>query len=39
MDFNFKMKLNGKRLDQTNSVKYVGIRIHNKLNWKANINS
>ena len=38
MDFNLKIKLNGKRLYETNSVKYLGIRIDNKLNWKAHIN-
>ena len=38
MDFNPKIKLNGKRLYETNSVKYLGIRIDNKLNWKAHIN-
>ena len=38
MDFSLKIKLNGKRLYETNSVKYLGIRIDNKLNWKAHIN-
>ena len=38
MDFNLKIKLNGKRLYETNSVKYLGIRIDNKLNWKVHIN-
>ena len=38
MDFNLKIKLNGKRLYETNSVKYLGIRIDYKLNWKAHIN-
>ena len=38
VDFNLKIKLNGKRLYETNSVKYLGIRIDNKLNWKAYIN-
>ena len=38
MDFNLKRKLNQKRLYETNSVKYLGIRIHNKLNWTAHIN-
>ena len=38
VDFNLKIKLNGKRLYETNSVKYLGIRIDNKLNWKAHIN-
>ena len=38
MDFSLKIKLNGKRLYETNSVKYLGIRIDNKLNWKVHIN-
>ena len=38
MDFSLKTKLNGKRLYETNSVKYLGIRIANELNWKAHIN-
>ena len=38
MDFKLKIKLNGKRLYETNSVKYFGIRIDNKLNWKTHIN-
>ena len=38
MDFNLKIKLNGKQLYETNSVKYLGIRIDTKLNWKAHIN-
>ena len=37
MDFILKTKLNGKRLHETNSVKYLGIRADNKLNWKAHI--
>ena len=38
MDFNLKIKLTGKQLYETNSVKYLGIRIDTKLNWKAHIN-
>ena len=38
MDFTLKIKLNGKQLYDTNSVKYLGIRIDHKLNWKAHIN-
>ena len=30
MDFNLKIKLNGKQLDKTNSVKYLGIKIDKK---------
>ena len=37
MDFNRKTKLYGKQLYETNSVKYLGIRIDNKLNWKSHI--
>ena len=38
MDFSLKIKLNGKQLYEINSVKYLGIRIDKKLNWKAHIN-
>ena len=38
MDFNLKIKFNGKRLYENNPVKYLGIRIDNKLNLKAHIN-
>ena len=38
MDFNLKIKLNGKPLYETKSVKYLGIKIDNKLNWKVHIN-
>ena len=37
MVFNLKRILNGKWLDETNSVKYIGIRIDSKLNWKTHI--
>ena len=39
MDFNFKIKLNGNGLYETNSVKYTGIRIDNKLYWKFHIDN
>ena len=32
IDFNHKIKLNGKRLYEINSMKYLGTRIDNKLN-------
>ena len=32
LDFNMKLKLNGKRLYPTDSVKYLGIKINSKLN-------
>ena len=38
MDFNLKINLNGKQFYETNSVKYLGVRIDKKLNWKAHIN-
>ena len=38
MDFNLKIWLNGKQPYETNSLKYLGIRIDNKLNWKAHVN-
>ena len=37
MDFDLKTKLNGKRLYPTDSVIYLGVRIDDKLNWKAHI--
>ena len=38
MDSNLKIILNGKRLYETNAVKYLGMRTDEKLNWKAHIN-
>ena len=32
-----KLKLNGERLYQTNSVKYLGVKIDEHLNWKPHI--
>ena len=34
MNFNLKIKLNGKRLNETNSVKFLGIRIDKNLTGK-----
>ena len=38
LDFEFKIKLNGKKLFQTNSVKYLGIKIDKQLNWRDHTN-
>ena len=38
LDFEFKIKSNGKKLFQTNSVKYLGIKIDKQLNWREHIN-
>ena len=34
-----KIKLNGKRLYPTDSVKYPGVKIDSKLNWKSHVNA
>ena len=34
-----KTKLNGKRLYPTDSMRYLGIKIDNKLNWKSHVNA
>ena len=39
LDFNMKIKLNGKRLYPTDSVRYLGIKIDSKLNWKSHVNA
>ena len=39
LDFNMKIKLNGKRLYPTDSVKYLGVKSDSKLNWKSHINA
>lgn len=37
MGFDIKINLNGKRLYPTDSMKYLGVKINNKLNWKTYI--
>ena len=37
MDFDLKIKLNGKRLYPTDPVKCLGVRIDSKLNWKVHV--
>ena len=37
IEFNLKIKLCGKQLYEMNSVKWLNIKIVNKLNWKAHI--
>ena len=39
LDFNMKIKLNGKILFPTDSVKYLGVKIDGKLNWKSHVNA
>ena len=34
-----KIKLNGKRLYPTDSVKYIGVKTDIKLNWKSHVNA
>ena len=34
-----KIKLNRKRLYSTDSVKYLGVKIVSKLNWKSHVNA
>ena len=38
LDYDLKIKLNGKRLYETDSVKYLGIHIDKRLTWKQQIN-
>ena len=39
LDCQLKLKLNGKRLDQTSLVKYLGIKIDHYLNWQDHVNN
>ena len=39
LDCQLKLKLNGKRLYQTSSVKYLGIKFDQYLNWQDHINN
>ena len=34
-----KIKLNGKRLYPTDSVKYLGVKTDSKFNWKSHVNA
>ena len=38
LDFDLKLKLNGKMLHPTKSVKYLGIKIDKSLTWNKHIN-
>ena len=38
LDYDLKIKLNGKRLYETDSLKYLGIQIDKRLTWKQRIN-
>ena len=38
VDFDLKLKLNGKRIYPTKSVKYLGIKIDESLTWNEHIN-
>ena len=37
LDFNMKIKLNGKRLYPADSVRYLGVKADSKLNWKSHV--
>ena len=39
LDFNMKIKLNGKRLYPNDSVRYLRVTINSTLNWKGHINA
>ena len=38
VDFDLKVKLNGKRIYPTKSAKYLGIKIGERLTWNEHIN-
>ena len=38
VDFNLKLKLNGKRIYPTKSIKYLVIKIDENLTWNEHIN-
>ena len=38
LDFEFEIKLNGKKLFATNSVKYLGTKVDKQLNWRDHVN-
>ena len=38
VDFNLKLKSNGKRIYPTKSIKYLGIKIDENLTWNEHIN-
>ena len=37
--FNMKIKLNGKRLYPTHSLKFLGVKIDSNVNWKRHVNA
>ena len=37
-DFDLKLKLNGKRIYPTKSIKYLGIKVNETLTWNEHIN-
>ena len=39
LDFNVKIKLNGKRVYPTDSMRYLGVKIDSKLNWRSYVNA
>ena len=39
LDLNMEIKLNGKRLHPTDSVRYIGVKTDSKLNWNSHVNA